>query len=100
MKIVRNLLLLLAILLFGTLAHGKKKKQAESSRPVVVVMNLRVDSENPNVQAKIVELTAKVRDQVAESTDTCAADVNTLGTLLSLAAETTATEGVKAQSAR
>ena len=71
MKIARIIPLLLAILLFGTLAHGKRKKPVKDNRPVVAVMNLKVDSNNPQVQAKINELTAKIRDEIADSVDTC-----------------------------
>ncbi len=70
MKILQSSVLLLSILLLCTLAHGKKKR-VKDTRPVVAVMNLKVDSQNPQVQAKVTQLTAKIRDEVADQIDSC-----------------------------
>ena len=53
----------------ATPARAKRSKaKPKPGRPTVVVMDIRVTSDNPKVQQKIVELTAKVRDQISAQT--------------------------------
>jgi hypothetical protein len=63
--------------MLATPASAKRSKAKQKpGRPTVVVMDIRVTSDNPKVQQKIVELTAKVRDQISSQTTSA----NVIGT--------------------